>query len=130
MVILNPEEGIRFGVVKTLDDMYREIGCSTIDITTRKVGGKWFDFIVDDEGLLKADSKVSAIYRNEAEGTCEPALVGTLIICSHDDKGNTVDISLGDHMILVDRIRILVTKNTVTGEEYETHVIQLDDWRY
>lgn len=129
MVIINPEEGVRFGVVKSLEDMYREIGCNTIDIASRKVGGKWFDFIVDDEGLLKADPKVSAIYRNEAEGTCEPALVGTLIICSHDDKGNTIDISLDDHLLLCDRIRILVTKNTETGEACETHVIQLDDWR-
>lgn len=129
MVIINPEEGVRFGVVKSLEDMYREIGCSTIDIASRKVGGRWFDFIVDDEGLLKADPKVSAVYMNEAEGTCEPAFVGTLIVCSHDDKGNTIDISLSDHMILVDRIRILVAKNIETGETCETHAIQLDDWR-
>lgn len=129
MVILNPEEGVRFGVVKSLEDMYREIGCDTIDITSRKVEGRWFDFIVDDEGLLKADPKVSAIYRNEAEGTCEPALVGTLIICSHDEEGNTIDISLEDHMLLCDRIRIIVVEDRETGKLHENHVIQLDDWR-
>ena len=129
MVILSLEEGVRFGIVKSLDDMYREIGCNTIDIATRKVGGRWFDFIVDDEGLLKSDPRVSAIYVNEEDGTCEPALFGTLIICSHDDKGNTIDISLKDHMLLVDRIRIVVAENRETGEKQENYVIQLDDWR-
>lgn len=129
MVILDPENGVRFEVVKSLEDMYREIGCNTIDIATRKVGGKWFDFIIDDEGLLKPDPRVSAIYINEEDGVCEPALFGTLIVCSHDEAGNTTDISLDDHMLLVDRIRIAVAENRETGEKQENHVIQLDDWR-
>ena len=129
MIILNPEEGVKFGVVKSLEDMYREIGCNTIDIATRKVRDKWFDFIVDDEGLLKANPQISAVYRNEQEGTCEPALVGTLIICSHDSKGNTTDISLAEHALLCDRIRTLVVEDRETGEKRESYVIQLDDWR-
>lgn len=128
MVIINPKEGVKFGVVHGLEDMYREIGCDTIDITTRKIGGKVFDIIVDDEGLLKEDPQISAVYKRK-DGSCEPALVGTLIICSHDEEGNTIDISLEDHMLLCDRIRIIVVEDRETGKRHENHVIQLDDWR-
>ena len=122
MVIIDPKEGVRFGNVTSLEDMYREIGCDTIDITSRKVNGKKFDFIVDDEGLLKDNPRVSAVYA----GTLEPALVGTLIICSHDAGGHTTDISLKDHMLICDRVGCLVTKNKKTGKTYTNYVIQLD----
>lgn len=123
MVILDPVEGVRFGKVKCLDDMYREIGCDTIDITTRMVGGKSFDFIVDDEGLFKENPQISAVYAGDP---IEPALVGTLIICSHDTAGRTIDISLDDHMLICDKIGCLVTKNKKTGKAHTNYVIQLD----
>lgn len=125
MVILDPKEGVRFGAVTKLEDMYREIGCSCIDITRRKVGGKVFDFIVDDEGLLKEDPLVSAIYFED--GNIRPSLVGTLIICSRNSKGETVDISLEDHELLIRRIGEIGTKNKETGEERKLYAIRLDD---
>lgn len=130
MVIIDPKEGVRFGTVKNLDDMYRIIGCDTIDIVTRNVCGKPFDFIIDDEGLLKADPQVSAIWSSRIHaGDIEPALVGVLIICSHDREGNTIDISLDDHMLLCDRLTKLLVKDR-NGNISENTVIRLDDWRW
>ena len=130
MVILNPTEGISFGKVNNLDDMYRIIGCDTIDIATRNVGGKPFDFIIDDEGWLKADPQVSAVWTSRIHaGYIEPAFVGTLIICSHDSEGNTIDISLDDHMLLCDRVTKLIAKDR-NGNISENTVIRLDDWRW
>lgn len=128
MVILDPKKGTRFEVVETLDDMYKEIGCDTIDITRRRIGGKEFDIIVDDNGWLTEKPELSAIYVHDG-GEVEPALVGTLIICSHDAEGNTVDISIEDHMLVCCNVRNITIQNKTTGEVEENYVIQLDDWR-
>lgn len=128
MVILDPKKGVRFGVVETLDDMYREIGCDTIDITRRMIGGKEFDIIVDDNGWLIEKPELSAIFVH-GDSEVEPALVGTLIICSHDADGNTVDISVEDHMLICCNVRNITIQNRTTGEVEENYVIQLDDWR-
>ena len=128
MVILDPKKGARFGIVNSLDDMYREIGCDTIDITRRMIGGKEFDIIVDDNGWLIEKPELSAIYVHGDSGV-EPALVGTLIICSHDEEGNTVDVSIEDHMLICCNVRNITIQNRTTGEVEENYVIQLDDWR-
>ena len=72
-----------------LDTFYSIIGCDCIDIPVRKIGGKYYDIICDDEGLLKSDTIVSAINEN----TWETMLVGNLIICNHDDEGNMVGLT-------------------------------------
>ena len=128
MVILDPKKGVRFGVVETLDDMYKEIGCDTIDIARRRIGGKEFDIIVDDNGWLTEKPQLSGIFVY-GDGEVEPALVGTLIVCSHDEEGNTVDIPVEDHMLICCNVRNITIQNRTTGEVEENYVIQLDDWR-
>ena len=39
--------------VNGLDDYYRLIGCSLVDITQREIAGKYYEIICDDEGLLR-----------------------------------------------------------------------------
>lgn len=38
--------------VSELDDYYKWIGCENIDITSRKIGGRIYDIICDDEGFF------------------------------------------------------------------------------
>lgn len=72
----------------TLQDFYRVLKCDCIDITCRKIAGREFDFVVDDEGLLKHPLRVSAVNSKR-----EPMLVGNLFICASDEEGSSVSIS-------------------------------------
>lgn len=54
------------GLVEIGDDdhlgqFYKLIGCGCIDICTRKIGGKYYNIVIDDEGLLVADPVFAAI---------------------------------------------------------------------
>lgn len=63
----------------SLEDFYKALNCSTIDIVTRKINGKVYDIVCDDEGLLRENPIVTAI--NGKGGTM---LVGNLFICNHE----------------------------------------------
>lgn len=52
----------------------KKIGCDLIDIAVRKIDGKEFNIVLDEEGLLKEDPIVSAI-----DGNGNPMFVGNLM---------------------------------------------------
>ena len=82
----------------SLDEYYRIIGCQYIDIATRRIGGaggRVFDIICDDEGLLKESPVVTAL-----DGEFQPMLVGTLIFAHHDNEGNMTGITEEDAYLL------------------------------
>lgn len=58
-----------------LDDYYKYIGCENIDIVKRTIGDVPVNIICDDEALLKATPKVSAV---DVVGL--PALFGNLLV--------------------------------------------------
>ena len=62
---------------KGLDDYYRLIGCRTIDIISRSIGDVRVEIVLDDEGALVDNPKISAI---NVDGT--PMLYGKLLIAS------------------------------------------------
>lgn len=62
-----------------LETFYSELDCNTIDIVNRKIGGKYFDIVCDEEGLYH-DGYISMM----CEDTHTPMLVGRLFICNHD----------------------------------------------
>jgi len=74
-----------------LDEYYKIIGndCRCIDIPRRKVGGKYFDIIVDDEGLLKSNPVCTGV----GAKSLECMLFGTPIFTNSDDEGNTLSLS-------------------------------------
>lgn len=76
---------------ESLDSLYNILNCGTIDIVARKIGGKYFDIVCDDEGLFKEHPKVSAIDKNN-----QPMLVGNLFICNHDSNGHLASLSEND----------------------------------
>lgn len=47
--------------VNGLDDYYKYIGCSCIDIVRRKIGDLTVEIVCDDEGTFVEHPKVSAI---------------------------------------------------------------------
>lgn len=68
--------------VNGLYDYYQYIDCRCIDIVRRKIGGKYFEIIIDDEGLLVNNPIPSAINKYG-----EVMLVGNLLIAG----GEVVD---------------------------------------
>lgn len=81
-------------ITADLDTYYRTLNCSTITITARRIGyrsRKYYDIICDDEGLLVAPTKVSALGSMN-----RPELVGNLFICSHDEEGNEKSLTAAD----------------------------------
>ena len=96
--VLEVEEG--------LETWYRLIRCDLIDITMRDVAGRQFDIIADDEGLLKAGAKVTAI-----DGSGKPQLVGNLVFCHHDNEGGLTGLSDSDIAHLMKNIVVLTSTN-------------------
>lgn len=56
---------------------YDKIDCDLIDIAVRKIDGKEFNIVLDEEGVLKEYPIVSAI-----DGKYDPMLVGNLMFFS------------------------------------------------
>lgn len=60
-----------------LDDYYKLIGCRSIDIISRTIGDVRVEIVLDDEGALVEQPKVSAI-----DVIGQPMLFGNLLIAS------------------------------------------------
>lgn len=99
LLLLDVKDGTGFKEVECgkLADYYKNLKCSTFDITCRKINGKIFDIFCDDEGLFEEHPIPSAIYPS-----LEPALVGNLIFAHHDSEGNTTSISDEDIALIKD----------------------------
>lgn len=63
---------------RDLEEYYRLLKCTTVDMPTRWIGGKPFIVICDDEGLFRADRRVSALDGREV------MFVGNLLIVAFD----------------------------------------------
>lgn len=93
-----------------LDEYYRHLDCDCIDIVMRKIGGKWFDVMCDDEGLFKAEPKMSAI-----NDLGEPMLVGNLMFFHNDGEGNLVGLDDEDIEHLKKHIMRMYTRRYPAG---------------
>ena len=82
------ETVLEINIRPEIDAYYFALRCTSIDIVERKIGGKWFDVMCDDEGLLKEEVKISAI-----NDMGEPMLVGNLMFFHNDGEGNLVGLS-------------------------------------
>lgn len=58
-----------------LEDYYQLMSCNRIQIVERKIRGKYFEIVCDEEGLFQAEPKISA-----ADSQGATMLVGSLII--------------------------------------------------
>ena len=71
-----------------LSSYYAALDCRCIDIVSRTIGGKRFDIICDDEGLMREDCRISAFDRN-----WQPMLCGSLFVCKHNSEGEEVSLT-------------------------------------
>ena len=91
-------------IEKSLESYYKILNCELIDIVSMKIGHRYFDIICDDEGLMKEDITISAIYDDFT-----PALVGNLFIVRHDGKGNERSLTSDDILLILEHVTTIQT---------------------
>lgn len=99
-----------------LSSYYEILNCRCIDITQRKIGGKLFDIVCDDEALLVDDPVMSAVSTD-----FEPMLAGNLFICKVDDEGNLVSLTTEEQESVLGCIYRLRTMRHPNGYYLLTH---------
>ena len=100
-----------------LEDYYRLIGCRTIDIVSRIIGDVRVEIVLDDEGALVKNPKVSAI---GIDGT--PMLYGNLLVASGrvTDDGELTELTQEEIDEIMDNIATITT--SVYKEPYPVFV--------
>ena len=109
----------RFKMVNAngLDDYYELIGCRTIDIIHRRIGDVEVEIVLDDEGCLVKNPKVSAI---SIDGT--PMLFGNLLVASGrvTDDGELTELTQEEVDEIMDNVATITT--SVYKEPYPVFV--------
>ena len=105
MLLLDVEnKEIKMVEANGLDDYYELIGCRCIDIVRRTIGDVEVEIVLDDEGALVNQPKISAI---SPEGT--PMLYGHLLVASGrvTDDGELTELD-------EDEVEAILTWNVAT----------------
>ena len=87
---------------KRLEQYYKLLDCSLIDITNQKIGDKYYDIIFDDEFMDNPKKIPSA-----ATATGNPVLFGSLLICNYDyeiDDGNESGLTRSDIINIINNL--------------------------
>lgn len=82
-IVVNPSEGVaqQATIEKSLDGYYKLLDCSCIDIVSRRIGGKRYLIVCDDEALCKENPVITAISSDR-----QPMLFGALFVVKSDDR--------------------------------------------
>lgn len=99
-----------------LEDYYRELQCSVIDIQERRLGGRTYDIICDDEGLFRDPAKISAI-----DNLGQPMFVGNLLVV-RSDNGETTTLTDDDVDFVSGLVETMYTKLFPKGYPMLTQV--------
>lgn len=92
-----------------LDEFYRILNCDCIDIVSRRIGRKNFKIVCDDEALLKAPTKISAI-----DNLGRPMMCGNLFIVGGEViNGNLTSLEHPDTVLK--RIQHMCTRKFPAG---------------
>lgn len=100
-----------------LDDYYRLIGCRYIDIIHRRIGDVEVEIVLDDEGALVNNPKISAI---DIAGT--PMLCGNLLVASGrvTEDGELTELTRAEIDEIMDNVATITT--SVYKEPYQVFV--------
>lgn len=82
-----------------LDVYYDILDCDCIDICHRRICGKYFAIVCDDEGLLNRGSQISAYDTMNVS-----LLVGNLFVCTDRDDGYLHSLDEEDIDLILARI--------------------------
>lgn len=118
--LVDPEAciGMEYGVLDDLDCFYETLDCDTIDIVTRKIGGKCYDIICDDEALLKPCPVPSAT------GSHGAMLFNKLLVCGQaDDEGELTSLTDED-------IEHLKAHTVIEPDDWAVYMLRLTDVEY
>ena len=118
MLLLDVENReVKVVEVNGLGDYYKFIGCRTIDIVRRWIGDVEVEIVIDDEGALVENPKISAI-----DVTGEPMLFGNLLVASGrvTDDGELTELTQDEVDALMDNIATITT--SVYREPYPVFV--------
>ena len=118
MLLLDVEnKEVKVVEANTLDDYRKFIGCRYIDIVRRWIGDVVVEIVIDDEGALVDNPKVSAI---GVDGT--PMLFGNLLVASGrvTDDGELTELTGAELDELMDNITTITT--SVYKEPYPVFV--------
>lgn len=97
--------------VNGLEDYYKLIHCTTIDIVNREIKGKRYDIICDNEGTFSDDPLISAI-----DDLGRAMLVGNLIVCGEaDEEGNLTALTDDDIKHIKENIQSMGTSRYPEG---------------
>ena len=89
-----------------LEDYYKYIGCSVIDIVRRKIGDVTVEIVCDDEGTFVEHPKVSAI-----DIVGQPCLYGNLLVAG----GEVIDGELTELTEKeIEYIKLFITEVTTS----------------
>lgn len=102
-----------------LEEYYRLLDCTLVDIVTRKIGGKLFYIVCDEEGLYSHgdDPRISAL-----NGDYEPMLVGNLLVLGYSDDGEERGLEDEEVVHVMDHIRKIRTNHRPDGYKMLTDV--------
>ena len=118
MLMIDVEnKDVRLVEANTLDDYYRLIGCDYVDIISRSIGDIRVEIVIDDEGALVKNPKVSAI---DIDGT--PMLYGNLLIASGrvTDDGELTELTDAEVDEIMDNVATITT--SIYKEPYPVFV--------
>ena len=121
LVSIEDKKAEKVVIDHTLQAFYDTIHCvyDTVDIVSRKIGGKYFDVICDDDGLAREPHHCSAV---DKEGN--PMLVGSFLVANHDEAGETRSLSDEDIAVIQKSVQVVCTRNLpsphpiIVGMEY------------
>ena len=110
-ILINPENGTAAPITleDSLSSFYTALDCTCIDIVDRTIGRskKRFSIVCDDEGLLKAPIRISAI-----SPRFEPMLVGSLFVVSCDyETGELESLTEAELQYVLDHVYFTVLPN-------------------
>lgn len=94
-----------------LDEFYKILNCSCIDIVVRRIGHKPFNIVCDDEGLFKDPQKISAI-----DNLGQVQLVGNLFIVGGAvDDGELTGLTKTEAAFILSKVQRMGTRKFPAG---------------
>lgn len=116
---LNPKTDT-FGGEPILDDLkcfYDMLDCELVEMHDYKLGDKWFNFIMDEEGLFKDDLRIGACDEN-----MEFPIIGSVLITGEpDDEGELTTLTQEDVEYINQFIKPIAYR--IKGTSHINHVI-------
>ena len=102
----------------TLENIYSLLDVDCIDVAVRKVGNHAYDFIVDDEGLLKGNTIPSFC---DSEGNRQ--LVGNALIVNSNEEGDFTSLTEEQIADLKNHVGNIIVEDgiipVIVGADYE-----------